>query len=332
MNKPLLKDSFGRAITYLRLSITDRCNLRCFYCMPQARFNWMPPEYILRFEEIIQIVRVLAKIGIKKVRLTGGEPLVRKDALNLIKRISGLEGIKKVCLTTNGTLLPEMARELFETGLRHINVSLDTLNPERFEAITGRDSFKRVWLGIENCLELGFDPVKINFVMMKGKNDDEITEFAKLTKEYPLEVRFIEFMPVGEMSKWKRDLFISSDEAKALIEKEVESLNPLKRKVGAGPADLYSFSNSPGKIGFISPLSHKFCSTCNRIRIRADGRLRLCLFSDREIDLMALVRQGTSDQELTEFLAGAIYKKPARYLENSLHIPSCKRQMSTIGG
>ncbi len=300
--------------------------------MPQAQFNWMPPEHILRFEEIIQIVRVLARIGIKKVRLTGGEPLVRKDALNLIKSVSSLEGIKKICLTTNGILLAEMAKDLFETGLRHINISLDTLKPEKFETITGRDFFKSVWHGIENCLNLGFDPIKINFVMMKGKNDDEITEFARLTQKYPLEVRFIEFMPIGEMSKWKKDLFISSDEAKAVIEKEVDRLTPLERKVGAGPADLYSFNNSPGKIGFISPLSHKFCSSCNRIRIRADGRLRLCLFSDQEIDLLGLIRRGISDRELTEFFIDAINKKPAKYLENSLHIPSCKRQMSTIGG
>ena len=327
-----LKDAFGRSITYLRLSVTDRCNLRCFYCMPQADFNWMPPEEILRFEEIVQLTRVLACLGVGKIRFTGGEPLVRKDIVKLISDVNQLEGVHETCITTNGVLLKDLAGELYHAGLRHLNISLDTLRPERFSEITGRDFFHRVWSGIEECISLGFSPIKINFVMMKGKNDDEIVDFARLSLRYPVDVRFIEFMPIGKHSKWGKNHFLSSDDAKGMIEKALGILEPVSRGKEAGPAEMFTLPGGQGKIGFISPLSHRFCSKCNRIRVTADGRLRLCLFSDIEIDLRQVLRKGVSDSELSHFFTETVLKKPARYLKNKQDVPSCDRQMSSIGG
>ena len=329
---PELIDSFGRKMTYLRLSVTDRCNLRCFYCMPQADFNWMPHENILRFEEIIRLVRVLARQGVRKIRLTGGEPLVRKDVIRLMEGISLLEGVEELCLTTNGVELPALAENIFAMGVRHINISLDTLKRDRFHGITGRDLFENVWAGINRCMELGFSPVKINFVMMKGKNDDEIPDFARLSAEYPIEVRFIEFMPVGKGSNWGEGYFLSSDEAKKIIEEKNGKLEPKRRAKNSGPAELYSLKGGKGGIGFISPLSHSFCSECNRLRITADGRLRLCLFSDREVLLRDMLRGQITDQELAGFLLEAVARKPARYLVQEQNLPSCRRQMSSIGG
>ncbi len=327
-----LKDSFGRYITYLRLSITDRCNLRCFYCMPQADFNWMSPEKILRFEEIVQLTRVLARMGVRKIRFTGGEPLVRKDVVKLVADVNDLDGIEEICLTTNGVLLDALAPELFQAGLRHLNISLDTLRSDRFHAITGRDAFNQVWQGIIKSLDLGFSPIKINFVMMQGKNDDEIVDFARLAKRYPLDVRFIEFMPIGRHSKWGKEYFLSSDQAKTLIEKEFGKLISIARNKDAGPAEMYQIEGGSGRVGFISPLSHRFCSTCNRLRVTADGRVRLCLFSDLEFGLRDMMRKGISDSELSDFLSDIILKKPARYLTKKSDVPSCDRQMSSIGG
>ncbi len=329
---PALVDSFGRKMTYLRLSVTDRCNLRCCYCMPQADFNWMPHDNILSFEEILRLVRVLARQGVRKIRLTGGEPLVRKDVVRLMEGLSGLEGVEEMCLTTNGVVLPELAGSIFNLGIRHINISLDTLRRDRFRMITGRDMFEKVWDGIQRCIALGFSPIKINFVMIKGKNDDEIRDFALLAARYPVEVRFIEFMPVGRGSNWGKECFVPSDQAVQAIEDGAGKLVPRKRTKYSGPAELYSLRGGKGTIGFISPLSHRFCRECNRLRVTADGRLRLCLFSDREIPLRDMLRRQVSDDELAEFLSGAVMEKPARYLVRERNVPSCDRQMSSIGG
>lgn len=331
-NFPLLVDNFGRKITYLRLSITDRCNLRCFYCMPQADFNWMPQEHILRFEEIVQIVRVLAKQGIKKIRFTGGEPLIRKDVLKLMGDIASLSGIQELCITTNGVVLADMADQLYDIGLRHINISLDTLKRERFAEITGKDLFEKVWAGISRCIELDFTQLKINFVMMKGKNDDEIKNFACLALKFPIEVRFIEFMPIGKDSKWGKQYFYSSDQAFSDIKSAVGRLSKIDRDTSSGPAELFQIEGGQGRIGFIAPLSHRFCSQCNRLRITADGRLRLCLFSDREIGLRDILRNGIEDSDLAGIFFGAVKKKPARYLTSNHDVPSCDRHMSSIGG
>ncbi len=331
-NDAVLVDSFGRKITYLRLSVTDRCNLRCFYCMPQADFNWMPQENVLRFEEITTLVRVLARLGIRKVRLTGGEPLVRNNVLKLIEDISRIAGIREICITTNGVVLPDMTDRLVTLGVRHINISLDTLKRDKFEEITGRDLFDRVWNGIEKCLEADIPCLKINFVMIRGRNHDEIADFAMLTRQLPVEVRFIEFMPIGKGSNWGEQFFYPSDKALEQIEKRAGKLVRKERTAFSGPAELYRFQDGRGSIGFISPLSHRFCNECNRLRITADGRLRLCLFSDIEMDLRQMLRTGINDEDLAAFFMDAVKTKPARYMARTQNLPSCNRRMSSIGG
>ena len=328
-----LIDGHGRRLTYLRLSVTDRCNLRCFYCMPQSRFSWIPQEEVLTYEEIIRLLEVMAGLGIRKVRLTGGEPLVRRDILSLVEEIQAIGGIEKLCLTTNGVLLPQLARDLYGLGLRHVNISLDTLRPELFKELTGRDNFAQVWKGIMKCVELGFSPIKINAVMLRGRNHTELADLAALALRYPIEVRFIEFMPVGNESRWESRYFIPSKEARALIEERLGPLTPIEQK-HMGPARLYELEGAMGTIGFINPMSHNFCSSCNRIRITSDGRMRLCLFSDSEIDLKPLLRQGASRQEMAAFIQDAVKHKPASYakIEDDEGHPSCRRKMSTIGG
>jgi len=329
---PPLVDSFGRKITYLRLSVTDRCNLRCFYCMPRAGFNRLPHEDILRFEEILKIVKVLAGLGVRKIRFTGGEPLIRRDVVKLVESVSHIPGVEELCLTTNGVRLSDLAGQLFEAGIRHINISLDTLKPGRFSEITGRDLFDRVWSGIRRCLDIGFPSVKINFVMMRGKNDDEIIDFVRLAQRLPVEVRFIEFMPVGSGSNWGRRYFLPSDQVIECIEERMGRLTRISKGISSGPAELFEAGEVPARIGFISPLSHRFCSGCNRLRITADGRLRLCLFSDREIGFRDTLRGGITDSDLARFFLDSVKEKPAGYIIKDRDAPSCVRQMSSIGG
>jgi cyclic pyranopterin phosphate synthase len=329
---PALADNFGRKITYLRLSVTDRCDLRCFYCMPQADFNRLPHGDILRFEEILQIVKVLAGLGVRKIRFTGGEPLIRRDVVKLIRCVSHIPGVEELCMTTNGVRLSGLAEQLFEAGVRHINISLDTLKPARFLEITGRDLFDKVWSGIKRCLDIGFPSVKINFVMMRGKNDDEIIDFVRLAQRLPVEVRFIEFMPVGSGSNWGRRYFLPSDQVIERIEDRIGRLMRIPTGISAGPAELFETEGVPARIGFISPLSRRFCSECNRIRITADGRLRLCLFSDREIGLRNTLRNGMTDSDLARFFLDAVREKPAGYIIKDRDAPTCVRQMSSIGG
>ncbi|MDL1958335.1 MAG: GTP 3',8-cyclase MoaA [Deltaproteobacteria bacterium] len=330
--KNTLIDRYGRQLTYLRLSITDRCNLRCQYCMPQINFSWLPHDSILTYEEILKVCRTLATIGITKVRLTGGEPLVRRDLINLIERLTEIEEFEEICITTNGVLLEEYADSLYQAGIRHINISLDSLSPVRFAYITGFDLFEQVWRGIEKALEKGFSPIKINSVIMKGINDNEITALAGLSMKYPVQVRFIEFMPVGQDIFWNPDRFISCDEIKSQVEDTFGMLCPLPKSRCAGPASEYVLDKAPGSVGFIGALSHNFCESCNRLRITAEGRLRLCLFSDEEVDVKKALRQGLNIEELTLFFHRAVSKKPKgfRYLDREGL--SCNRGMSSIGG
>ena len=326
-----LKDSHGRVLTYLRLSVTDRCNLRCFYCMPQSRFNWIPHDEVLSYEEIISLLKVLTSLGIKKVRLTGGEPLVRRDILALVQEIIAIPGLEKLCITTNGTLLPELADDLYRLGLRHLNISLDSLDSELFAKLSGKDQFHRVWQGIRRCIELGFHPLKLNAVMLKGRNESEIPKLAGLVLKYPVQMRFIEFMPIGKESPWNSSLFFSSDEARTLIEKELGPLVP-SASHSRGPAEIFHVEGGLGSIGFINPMSHNFCSTCNRIRITSDGKMRLCLFSDSEIDLKSMLRAGAGENELADFILDAVQQKPEGYAKIENERPSCTRDMSSIGG
>ena len=332
MSSAKLIDPHGRHLTYLRLSITDRCNLRCSYCIPQQNFKYLSPEEILTYEELLRICSLFAQMGLKKIRCTGGEPLVRHGVDFFIEQLSHLKNIQEVCLTTNGVLLNEYAKKLWDAGVRHVNVSLDTLKPSRFASITGRPYFEKVWSGLMALVDMGFEKVKINAVITRGVNDDEIVDIASLAAQYPIEVRFIEFMPVGN-NKWNNQMMVSVPEMQAIIEKALGKLEPVESEEHAGPAKLFSFKGAKGKLGFISPLSHHFCASCNRIRLTADGRLRLCLFSDVEYDIKSIIRNGANDKELKSFLLDCIRRKPESYhKENDTGSPSCTRAMGTIGG
>ncbi len=326
-----LIDSFNRKIEYLRISITDRCNLRCRYCMPEQGIELIPHTGILTFEEIIRVVRVFAKLGISKVRLTGGEPLVRTGVVDLIRRLGRIEGIHDLSLTTNGILLEPFAGPLFAAGLKRVNISLDSLRPERFHHIARRDAFHRVWGGIEKSLQVGFHPVKLNVVAIRGVNEDEILDFARLTMERPVHVRFIEYMPSGEHQAWKPERVLTIGQ----IRDEIERLGPLSSENSeghTGPATTYRWEGAPGRIGFISPVSRHFCDHCNRLRLTSDGKLRTCLFSDDEIDLRTYLRNGCSDRKLAELLELALMKKPEGHSINTHYFKKCQRNMSSIGG
>lgn len=330
--KNTLIDRYGRKLTYLRLSVTDRCNLRCRYCMPQINFSWLPHDSILTYEEILKVCRTLATIGVTKVRLTGGEPLVRRKLISLVERLTEIDGLEEICITTNGVLLEEFADSLYQTGIRHINISLDSLNPLRFAYITGFDLFEQVWRGIEKALEKGFSPIKINSVIIKGLNDNEVTALAGLSMKYPVQVRFIEFMPVGQDIFWNPARFISCDEIRDQVEGAFGKLRPLPKTYNAGPANEYVLDKAPGSVGFIGALSHNFCESCNRLRITAGGRLRLCLFSDEEVNVKKALRQGLNTEELVLFFRQAVLRKPKGLNFLDKEGLSCNRGMSSIGG
>ena len=326
-----LIDGFNRKIDYLRISIIDRCNLRCRYCMPEDGIKLIPHDEILTFEEIIRVVQVFAASGISKVRLTGGEPLVRRGVVDLIHRLGQIHGIDDLSLTTNGVLLESFAERLFMAGLKRINISLDSLRPERFHRITRRDAFHQVWAGIEKSLQVGLHPVKLNVVAIRGSNEDEIIDFARLTLERPLHVRFIEYMPSGEGQVWKPEDVLTIDQ----IREKIENLMPLSEEDsenGNGPAITHRWKGARGRIGFISPVSRHFCERCNRLRLTSDGKLRPCLFSDDEIDLRGYLRNGCHDGKLAEFLELALRAKPRGHAINTHYFRKCQRNMSSIGG
>jgi cyclic pyranopterin phosphate synthase len=299
--------------------------------MPEDGIDFMSHDNILRYEEILRIVELSIQKGIRKVRLTGGEPLVRKGFTGFIKRLNRLEGLKEITLTTNGVLLKELAADIMAGGIRRINVSLDSLKRERFFRITGRDLFNQVWDGIQEAERLGFDPIKINVVAMRGINDDEIEDFARLTLEKPYHVRFIENMPVGRDNGWRADRFISVLEIYNLIRK-IGPLTPvLKRGSLDGPAQRFVLDGALGEIGLIGALSNHFCDICNRLRLTADGYLRNCLFSDQEIDIKTALREGKGD-DILNLLEKAIKEKPKSHNLNLLGTRNCMRGMSSIGG
>ncbi len=319
----MLIDNYGRRIRYLRVSVTDRCNLRCLYCS-HNHFEWLPPEEILSYEEIYRVVKAAVSLGLERVRLTGGEPLVRKDFVQLVELLSGIEGLRDLSLTTNGLLLSDMARALKEAGLHRVNVSLDTLRADRFQKITGLDGLSRVLAGIEAALSAGLRPVKINTVIMRGLNEDEIPEMVRWTLSEPLHLRFIEFMPVGEGADWGPERFVPLSE---IMERasEVGELQPAALE-GGGPARVFRLPGARGTVGFIAALSEHFCGSCNRLRLTPEGRLRFCLFSDREFDLRPYLNQG--EEVLRQALLEAIRHKPASRLDSE----TPKRVMRSIGG
>lgn len=333
-----MKDSHGRTIDYLRISLTDRCNLRCIYCMPDEGVEQMSHEDILRIEEIEEAVRVAATMGITRVRLTGGEPLVRKGVVDLIRSIKNTPGIEHIAMTTNGVLLPRMADELKEAGLSRVNISLDTLDPAQFSMITRRGKLEDALAGIRAALDVGFDPVKINAVTVRSLNQNYLA-FAKLSIENPLHVRFIEYMPVGESSGssgcgWGKEDVVPSEELIEIIDEraQAEGLGALipaggARPEGWGPARYYTFEGALGTVGFISPLSRHFCSECNRLRLTADGKLRPCLFSDVEFDLRDALRANDTEAAKAVF-AEALGAKPDDHHDKV----GTERGMSQIGG
>ena len=327
----MLLDNFARRINYLRISVTDRCNLRCRYCMPDEGIALISHDEVLTYEEILRVARLFGQLGIDKIRLTGGEPLARKGVLDLIRGISQIREIGDLSLTTNGILLGEFAADLAEVGIKRINVSLDTLNRERFAYITRRDRFPDVRIGIEKAIDVGLFPVKLNVVAIKGFNDDEILQFARLTMEKPLTVRFIEFMPTAGVDFWNRDHVLTIDMIRKKIGK-LGTLIPVNGEERDGPAARFRLEGAAGELGFISPISSCFCKNCNRLRLTPDGKLRACLFSDNEIDLKSYLRNRCNDEKLKGLLMTALLNKPQRHTIETSLFKKCQRNMAAIGG
>jgi len=313
-----LTDGIGRNIDYLRLSVTDRCNLRCLYCMPKEGVGWIPHDDVLRFEEILKICRILAGLGIKNVRVTGGEPLLRRGLAGFISELKAVDGIEQIGLTSNGVLLEQQLDSLVKAGLDAVNISINTLESEKFTVLTRCDSMVNNTLTgstcmvnvisvIDKALEMGLK-VKINTVMIRGFNEDEIVKIAALAKDRKIAARFIELMPLGEAASFEP---FYAHEAAALIEKEYGALAPVTAKIGNGPAEYYALAGFAGQIGFISPMSRRFCDKCNKLRLTASGFLKLCLSGDSGIDLRCLARGGASDNEIAGLILEQAALKPA---------------------
>jgi len=333
-----LVDPFQRVISYLRVSVTDRCNLRCVYCMPEEGIEFQPREEILSYEEILAIVRAGASMGLRKVRLTGGEPLVRHGIADLVAMINGVPGIEDISLTTNGIALPRMAQPLARAGLRRVNISLDTLRPERFHQITRWGRYEDVMEGIAAARAAGLSPIKINVVVMRRINDDEVLDFARSTYEQDWDVRFIELMPfLEEQETCIKDTslvlgFVPTEEIKQQIERELGLLDPSQTKVGHGPACYFKLPGAKGNIGFISPVSEKhFCEGCNRMRLTADGKIRPCLLTDHEVDLKSILCGGGDEEALREGILEALRTKPDAHHLTDGNRPR-RRKMIQIGG
>ena len=331
-----LSDSFQRPINYLRISVTDRCNLRCIYCMPAEGLPLVSHSEILSYEEILTIVQVAVELGINKVRLTGGEPLVRSNLPHLVRMLAQIEGIDDLSLTTNGILLQHYAPELKEAGIERVNVSLDTLRSDRFQSITRHAKLEDVLSGIQAARAVGLLPVKINMVVMRGINEDEVLDFARLTIEEEWHVRFIEIMPFGQEcgSPTQGEVAVAGFVPVQEIWDRMASLGPLEPclpSVGNGPAKYYRLPTAKGTIGFISPVSEHFCFGCNRLRLTADGRLRPCLLADDEIDLKKPLREGASLEQLKQLIREAVAAKPERHHLADGAGPQ-ERRMAQIGG
>ena len=326
----MLTDTFGRHHTYLRISLTERCNLRCQYCMPAEGVPLQAQEKILTFEEIERIARLFVAEGVNKIRLTGGEPLVRKDVDDLIRRIGRIDGLKTFAITTNGLLLPKKLPALHAAGVNLLNISLDTLDPAKFEFITRRKGFDLVMQAIEMATEYGYRPVKINCVVMRSFNDNELGDFVELTKEHPVEVRFIEYMPF-DGNGWNDGRFMPYGEMIELI----EASHPTLKRLEDGPNETsktYRAEGYAGRVGFITSMSEHFCGSCNRLRITADGNLKVCLFGNAEVSLRDAMRDGVTDDELRNIIGAAVLRKKAKHAGMYEIASSENRPMILIGG
>ena len=319
-----MKDSFDREIDYLRVSLTDRCNLRCEYCLPESGIdNKIKHSDMLSLEEMFELIQEFVLLGIKKIRFTGGEPLVRKGAVELIKRVSELEGVKEVTITTNGVLLEEYADALLCAGVKRINVSLDTLDSKKYKEITRGGDIQRVFRGIEKAQKLGMKPIKLNTVLIGGFNDDEIENLVNITLYEDIDIRFIELMPIGEASAFAKSKFLPNN----IVLEKIPELKPVQKEYISSPANYFKLPNAKGRVGLINPITCKFCSDCNRVRLTATGKLKLCLHSDREIDLSKTLRaKGDLNRAVREAI---LTKEEEHHLENNEYI---KRSMNQIGG
>jgi cyclic pyranopterin phosphate synthase len=327
-----LVDSFGRVHDNLRVSVTDRCNIRCFYCMPETGVEFVERSQILDFEEIERFVRVAAGLGVRKLRVTGGEPLVRRDLPVLIRRLAAIPGIEDLALTTNGVLLEEFAQPLFDAGLRRLNVHIDTLDRARFEQITRRDDLGRVLRGLARAKEIGFGRIKLNAVAVKNLVEPDIVPLARYARENGFEVRYIEFMPLDAQNLWDRGKVLLADDMIALLSREISPLSPVLDPDPRAPASEYLYEDGGGMVGFIASVSRPFCLNCNRLRLTADGKLRYCLFAIDEDDVKSLMRSGASDEEIAALVRRNIAGKWEGHEINSAKFVAPPRPMYSIGG
>ncbi len=326
-----MKDRFGREINYLRISLTDRCNLRCVYCMPMHGLTFVPNDELLSAAEIETVVRAAVEVGFRKVRLTGGEPTLRTDIVEIVERIAGVNGIQQIAMTTNGYRLPYIARDLKKAGLTRVNIHVDSLNNQTIGKIMRLGSLDKAWAGIEAAETAGLTPIKLNAVITRGYNDDAAAELAELSLHRPWQIRFIELMPFGGPTEIQLHHYVSSDEVKSWIEQKLGPLFPVNNGHLDGEARVYRLAGAEGTVGFISPVSNPYCDDCNRMRLTADGRLRMCLLVEGEINFQKTLRNGGSHTELVHLFEKAVLAKPVGHeLKNGQFAEN--RTMSQIGG
>ncbi|MFC1477472.1 GTP 3',8-cyclase MoaA [candidate division KSB1 bacterium] len=330
-----LVDNFGRTIDSLRVSVTDRCNFHCSYCMPKENITWIPPQEILSFEELDRLIKLLVPLGIMKYKITGGEPLLRRDLHTFLKMLHDIDGVNDVSLTTNGYFLDSQARFLKDAGLKRITVSLDSLREDRFNSLVQRDIFRKIYNNLMLIMEMNFSPVKINTVVIRDINDDEIVDYIRFAQETGIIVRFIEYMPFEAAGKWTQKKVVPHHEIRAIIKRHF-AVEPSQTAVEAAahgtPATRYRLSDGSAEFGIISSISSPFCSSCGRIRLTAEGKLRTCLFSDNETDIKLLLRSGAEDSEIVDIIRSAVQQRVEGHdlREGAVHGPS--RPMSRIGG
>jgi len=324
-----LVDQYKRRLNYLRISVTDRCNMKCMYCMTHQKTSKLPCREILRYEEVLRIARIFINLGVSKIRITGGEPLVRKGICEFLSGLSGLVGLSDLSITTNGVFLKDKIKQIQSAGIRRLNISLDTLDKDKFKKISGIDAFNQVWESIMLALDMGFDPIKINVVALNGINDDELPDLARLSLSYPFHVRFIEYMPIGTSRMTSRQLLAPEIQDRI---SSIGRLDPVGNISFDGPAKRFRFENAKGEIGFIRPISEHFCSSCNRLRLTASGNLKTCLLSEIETDLKGPLRKGCSDSELADIILKAVYNKPFEHPLVANHAGMISGCMSAIGG
>lgn len=327
-----LVDSFGRVHTNLRLSVTDRCNIRCFYCMPAENVQFRPREELLTFEEIVRFVKAVAPLGVNKLRLTGGEPLVRRDLDQLIRQLKKIGGLKDIALTTNGILLAEQARSLKKAGLDRLNISLDSLDEEVFQNITRRTGLDAVLKGVAVAQEVGFEKIRLNAIAIRGLTEQEIVPLGRFAFERDLELRFIEFMPLDADGAWEQADVLTGAEIRRALEAEFGKLVPANRIDPSQPAVDFQLAKGNGRVGFINPVSQPFCGSCNRLRLTAEGQVRNCLFSHEEWDARELLRRGASDQELQQLVRSAVGAKAKAHGISDADFQKPERAMYQIGG